>query len=52
MLYYYGRNKTELFAAETEANKEANTERDYVLARGPPPLEKFLLLLPIEDFGP
>ena len=52
MLYYYARSKTELFAAEIEANKEANAERDYVLARCPPPLEKFLLLLPLEDLGP
>ncbi len=52
MLYYYAISKTELFAAEIEANKEANAERDYVLARGPPPLEKFLLLLPLEDFEP
>jgi len=50
MLYYYGRSKTQLFAAEIEANKEGCAERDYVLARGPPPLEKFLLLLPLEDF--
>jgi hypothetical protein len=52
MLYHYARSKIELFAAKIEANKEADTERDYVLARGPPPLEKFLLLLPIEDLGP
>ncbi len=50
MLYYYVRS-TELFAAKLKANKEANAERDYVLARGPPPLEKFLLLLPLEDLG-
>ena len=39
MLYYYGRSKTQLFAAGIEANKEGCAERDYVLARGPPPLE-------------
>ncbi len=53
MLYYDARSKTELIAATIEANKEATTERDYyVLTRGPPPLEKFLLLLPLEDLGP
>jgi hypothetical protein len=50
--YYYAISKAELFAAELEANKEANAEKDYVLARGPPPLEIFLLLLPLEDLGP
>jgi hypothetical protein len=50
VLYYNARSKTELFAATIEANKEANTEKDYVLARGPPLLEKFLLL-PLEDLG-
>jgi hypothetical protein len=52
VLYYCERSKTELFAATIAANKEANTERDYVLTRGPPPLEKLLLLLPLEDLGP
>ncbi len=32
--------------------KETNIERNYALARGPPPLEKFLLLLPFEDLEP
>jgi hypothetical protein len=51
LLYYYAGSQTVPFAARLEANKEANTERDYALARGPPPLEKFLLL-PLEDLGP
>jgi hypothetical protein len=33
-----------LLQYKQEANKETNFKGDYALARGPPPLEKFLLL--------